>query len=62
MNKHAQEISNRFGEKLLSIVEKDFPAGFHIVGGNDDVVIVGDRTMNRSYSRKNYRVKETVRF
>lgn len=62
MNKYAQEILNRFGEKLLSIIERDFPAGFHIVGGDDDVVIIGDRMMNRSYLRRNFRVKDTYRF
>lgn len=62
MNKCSQEIYARFGQKMLSIIEKDFPSGFHIVGGDVDQVIVGDKTMNRSYSRKNFRVKETVRF
>lgn len=62
MNKFAQEILNRFGQKMLSVIESDFPSGFHIVGGDADVVIVGDKTTNRTYSRKNYKLKETVNF
>ena len=62
MNKFAQEIVNRFGDKMLSVIEKDFPNGFHIVGVSDDAIVVGDEKMNRSYSRKTRRVKETHRF
>ena len=62
VNKFAQEILNRFGQKMLSVIEKDFPTGFHIVGGDADIVIVGNKSMNRSYSGKNLRVKETVHF
>jgi hypothetical protein len=62
MNAAAKEILNRFGEKPLSVIQKDFPNGFHIIGGDENIVIVGDRVMNRSYSRKNFRVKETYRF
>lgn len=62
MNKFAQEIINRFGQKMLSVIEKDFPNGFHIVGGDAEIVIVGDKHTNRSYSRKTFRVKETCNF
>jgi hypothetical protein len=62
MNKFSQEILVRFGQKMLSLVEKDFPKGFHIVGGDADTLVVGDKVMNRSYCRKKISVKETHRF
>lgn len=62
MDKFSLEVLNRFGEKMLSIVQKDFPNGFHIVGGDPGTLIVGDKTMNRAYSLKKLRATETVKF
>jgi hypothetical protein len=62
MNTAFLEIRNRFGEKLLARIVQDFPAGFQIIGGDDTLVIVGDREQNRAYSRKTHSVKEIYRF
>ncbi len=52
MNIYAQEILNRFGQTMLNNMLKEFPMGFHIVGGNVLEVIIGDKTKNVSFSRK----------
>jgi hypothetical protein len=62
MNIYAQEILNRFGQTMLTNMIKEFPKGFHIVGGDDLEVIVGDRTKNVAFSRKTSKPNERFVF
>lgn len=59
MNKHDQEILNRFGEKLLKNIRSDFPQGFHIVAIDDDNIVVGNQVRNTAYSRTKFTAKNT---
>jgi thymidylate synthase ThyX len=62
MNKYEKEIRNRFGENMLNMMKQDFPSGFHIIGGDETEVIIGNKDMNISYDRKKFKAKEKFSF
>jgi len=52
MNIYAQEILNRFGNKMLNNMLRQLPEGFQIIGSDDLTVVVGDKYKNVVFSRK----------
>lgn len=62
MNVYAMEVLNRFGRKMLNNMLEEFPEGFHIVGGDDLFITVGNEYKNTTFSRKTFKVKDTFSF
>jgi hypothetical protein len=57
---HSLEIARAGGEKLLSLVLKEFTSSFFIVARTPDYIVVGDGEKNVSFSRAKNRVIERV--
>lgn len=58
MNRYALEVLRIGGEKLMSIVLKEFAKDFFIVARTPEYIVLGDNVKNVSFCRLKNRVIE----
>ena len=58
MNKYALEVLRIGGEKLMSLVRKEFTKDFFIVARTQEYIVLGNETKNVSFCRLKNRVLE----
>lgn len=58
MNKYALEVLHIGGEKLMNVVNKEFPKDFFIVARTAEYIVLSDNVKSVSFCRNKNRVTE----
>jgi hypothetical protein len=62
MNKHTLEVIHIGGEKLMSVVRKEFEKDFYIVARTPEYIVLSNSTKSVSFCRLKNRVIERHTF